>query len=422
MNIRENIETIRQDFPILEREMSGYPVDYLDSCATTLKPRAVIDEVVRYYTYLGANAHRGDYEMSAQVDYAFEGARKTMMEFIHASRKEEIVFTSGTTEGLNMVALMAIDQLLEKGDVIMTAETEHASSILPWQYCGCKKGIGTCYMHLTDEGRITIDNFKKSLDENPNTKVVMVAQVSNVLGYQVPVEEMGAICKERGILFVVDGAQAVAHTPVDVQKMNCDFYCFSGHKMCGPTGIGVLYGRFELLDKLTPVYFGGESNARYYKDCDTLILRRTPLKYESGTQPIEAALGMAAAARYLKKIGLENIHEYELFLKHHFLERAEKELKDKVKLYNATSESGIITFNVYDNGQLIFPQDMASFLSSKGIAVRSGQHCAKLMGDIIDAPGTVRASLYLYNSLEDVDRLVDALKEATVEKCLDIFF
>ncbi len=422
MNIRENIETIRQDFPILEREMSGHPVDYLDSCATTLKPHAVIDEVVRYYTYLGSNAHRGDYEMSAQVDYAFEGARKTMMEFIHASRKEEIVFTSGTTEGLNMVALMAIDQLLEKGDAIMTAETEHASSILPWQYYGCKKGIATCYMHLTDEGRITLDNFKKSLDENPNTKVVMVAQVSNVLGYQVPVEEMGAICKERGILFVVDGAQAVAHTPVDVQKMNCDFYCFSGHKMCGPTGIGVLYGRFELLDKLTPVYFGGESNARYYKDCDTLILRRTPLKYESGTQPIEAALGMAAAARYLKKIGLENIHEYELFLKRHFLERAEKELKDKVKLYNATSESGIITFNVYDNGQLIFPQDMASFLSSKGIAVRSGQHCAKLMGDIIDAPGTVRASLYLYNSLEDVDRLVDALKEATVEKCLDIFF
>lgn len=422
MNIEHNIEKIRADFPILKREMSNQPVDYLDSCATTLKPQQVIDEVVRYYTYLGANAHRGDYEMSAQVDYAFEGARKTMADYIHAARKEEIVFTSGTTEGLNTVALMVVKQLLKPGDAILTSETEHASSVLPWEQAGCEKGCPVKFMKLTEEGRITIENFKASLDENPDVKVVMVAQVSNVLGYPAPVEEMGRICHDRGILFVVDGAQSVAHMPIDVQKMQCDFFCFSGHKMCGPTGIGVMYGKFELLDKLTPVFFGGESNARYYKGCDTLILRKTPLKYESGTQPIEGVLGMAAAARYLKKIGLEDIHAYELSLKKHFLDRAEKELKDKIKLYNADSESGIITFNVYDKGQMIFPQDMASFLSSKGIAVRSGQHCAKLMGDIIDAPGTVRASVYLYNDINDVDRLVDAIKEATVEKCLDIFF
>lgn len=422
MNIEHNIEKIRADFPILKREMSNQPVDYLDSCATTLKPQQVIDEVVRYYTYLGANAHRGDYEMNAQVDYAFEGARKTMADYIHAARKEEIVFTSGTTEGLNTVALMVVKQLLKPGDAILTSETEHASSVLPWEQAGCEKGCPVKFMKLTEEGRITIENFKASLDENPDVKVVMVAQVSNVLGYPAPVEEMGQICHDRGILFVVDGAQSVAHMPIDVQKMQCDFFCFSGHKMCGPTGIGVMYGKFELLDKLTPVFFGGESNARYYKGCDTLILRKTPLKYESGTQPIEGVLGMAAAARYLKKIGLEDIHAYELSLKKHFLDRAEKELKDKIKLYNADSESGIITFNVYDKGQMIFPQDMASFLSSKGIAVRSGQHCAKLMGDIIDAPGTVRASVYLYNDINDVDRLVDAIKEATVEKCLDIFF
>lgn len=422
MNIEDNISTIRADFPILSREMSDHPVDYLDSSATTLKPKQVIDEVVRYYTYLGANAHRGDYEMSAQVDYAFEGARKTMADYIHAARKEEIVFTSGTTEGLNLVALMVVREMLKKGDVILTSETEHASSVLPWQQAGCEKGCPVEFIKPTAEGRITIENFKTALDEHPNTKVVMVAQVSNVLGYAAPVEEMGAICKEKGILFVVDGAQSVAHMPIDVQKMNCDFFCFSGHKMCGPTGIGILYGRYELLDKLTPVFFGGESNARYYKGCDTLILRKTPLKYESGTQPIEGAIGMAAAARYLKKIGLDEIHDWELKLRAHFMERANNELKDKIKIYNPDSESGIITFNVFDKGQMIFPQDMASFLSSKGIAVRSGQHCAKLMNEILNAPGTVRASIYLYNDFEDIDRLVDAIKEATVEKCLDIFF
>lgn len=422
MNIKENIEQIRAEFPILKRTMNGHPVDYLDSSATTLKPQCVIDEVVRYYTYLGANAHRGDYEMSAQVDHAFEGARKTMMEYIHAARKEEIVFTSGTTESLNMVALMVVREMLKEGDVILTSETEHASSILPWEQAGCEKGVKTKFMELTEDGRVTIENFQKALDENPNVKVVVIAQVSNVLGYAAPVEDMGKICHDKGILFVVDGAQSVAHLPIDVQKMNCDFFCFSGHKMCGPTGVGVLYGRFELLDKLTPVFYGGESNARFYKGCDTLVLRKTPLKYESGTQPIEGVMGMATAARYLKKIGLEDIHAYELELKKHFVERATKELKDKIKLYNADSPSGIITFNVYDKGQLIFPQDMASYLSSAGIAVRSGQHCAKLMGDIIKEPGTVRASLYFYNDLEDVDRLVDAIKDATVEKCLDIFF
>lgn len=422
MDIQKNIDEIRAQFPILKRKMNGFPLDYLDSSATTLKPKPVIDAVVNYYEYLGANAHRGDYQMSVQVDAAFEGARKIMQKYINAARPEEICFTSGATEALNEVAMMVVNDLLQPGDVVLSTETEHASNILPWQQAGFQKGVDVAFVPLNENGSFSLDNLKKMLDETENVKVITVAQVSNVLGFEAPVEEIGQICKERGILFVVDGAQSVAHLPIDVQKMNCDFFCFSGHKMCGPTGIGVMYGKFELLDKLTPVFFGGESNARYYKGCDTLILRKTPLKYESGTQPIEGVLGMAAAARYLKKIGLEDIHAYELSLKKHFLDRAEKELKDKIKLYNADSESGIITFNVYDKGQMIFPQDMASFLSSKGIAVRSGQHCAKLMGDIIDAPGTVRASVYLYNDINDVDRLVDAIKEATVEKCLDIFF
>lgn len=421
MDIREHIDEIRADFPILKREMSGHPLDYLDNCATTLKPKEVIDEVVRYYTYLGANAHRGDYEMSAQVDYAYEGARKTTAEFIHAARKEEIVFTSGTTEALNELALMITNQILQEGDVVLSTETEHASSILPWQQAGYDKKVSVDFIPLTEKGQLTVENFEKALEQHPNTKVVCFAQVSNVLGYAAPVKEITRAAHEHGIIVVVDGAQSIAHMPVDVQDLDVDFFCFSAHKMCGPTGIGVLYGKFEWLEKLHPVFYGGESNARYYK-YEKLVLKKTPFKYESGTQPIEGALGMAAAMRYINKLGKENIHQYELELKHHFLKRADEELKDKIIIYNRDAESGIITFNVYDNGKLIFPQDMASYLSSKGIATRSGQHCAKLMGDYIKAPGTVRASVYFYNTIEDVDRLVDAIKTATVENTLSIFF
>ncbi len=421
MDIQKNIDEIRAQFPILKRKMNGFPLDYLDSSATTLKPKPVIDAVVNYYEYLGANAHRGDYQMSVQVDAAFEGARKIMQKYINAARPEEICFTSGATEALNEVAMMVVNDLLQPGDVVLSTETEHASNILPWQQAGFQKGVDVAFVPLNENGSFSLDNLKKMLDETENVKVITVAQVSNVLGFEAPVEEIGQICKERGILFVVDGAQSVAHLPIDVQKMNCDFFCFSGHKMCGPTGIGVMYGKYELLDKLWPSIFGGESNARFNKNGD-LILKKPPMKFESGTQPIEGAIGMGAAATYIESIGRENIHAYELLLKQHFLDRADAELKDKIEIYNRDSKSGIITFNVYDKGQLIFPQDVASYLSSQGIAVRSGQHCAKLMGDVVKAPGTVRASLYFYNNLNDVDRLIEAIKETTFEKVLDIYF
>ncbi|MCF0259865.1 MAG: aminotransferase class V-fold PLP-dependent enzyme, partial [Erysipelotrichaceae bacterium] len=301
MNVKDHIEEIRQDFPILKREMNGWPLAYLDNSATTLKPQAVIDEVVRYYTYLGANAHRGDYEMSAQVDHAYEGARKTAANFIHAN-KEEIVFTSGTTEALNLLAMMITNQILKEGDAVLSTETEHASSILPWQQAGYDKKIAVDFIPLTEDGRLTPENFEKAIAEHPNTKVVCFAQVSNVLGYTAPVKEITKIAHEHGIIVVVDGAQSVAHMPVDVKDLDVDFFCFSGHKMCGPTGIGILYGKKEWLETLRPVIFGGESNARYYK-YEELVLKRSPFKYESGTQPIEGALGLAAAMRYISKIG-----------------------------------------------------------------------------------------------------------------------
>ena len=417
MEIKSNIQTIRADFPVLKRTMSDLPVCYLDNSATTLKPQSMIDAVVNYYSYLGANAHRGDYEMSAQVDQAYESARKTAQKFIHASRSEEIVFTSGSTEGLNIVASMLSKEVLKKDDVILSIVSEHASSILPWTEAGKQAGTKIEYIPLDEKGRVTVENFKKALHDK--VRVVSIAQVSNVLGYEAPIKEITKICHENNIIVVVDGAQSIAHLPVDVQDLDCDFFVFSAHKMCGPTGIGVLYGKYEWLERLTPIYFGGESNARFDKE-GNLILKNTPLKYESGTQPIEGAIGMAAAMDYLTKLGKENIHAYEVELKNYFLEKIKG--LDKIQVYNEDNQSGIITFNIFDQGKMIFPQDVASFFNTKGIAIRSGQHCAKLLGEVLHVPGTCRASLYFYNTFEDVDRLVEAIQEATFETCIDIFF
>jgi cysteine desulfurase / selenocysteine lyase len=412
-----DVNKIREDFPILKRTMSNKPLIYLDNGATTLKPKKVIDAVTDYYTYLGANAHRGDYEMSAQVDSAFEGARARAQKYLNAKHKEEIVFTSGTSEGLNLVALMVTEQLLHEGNVILSDESEHASSILPWMQASKKKGTKIDYIPLDEEGKITIENFKSVLTDQ--VKVVCVAMVSNVLGFIAPIKEMAKICREKGILLVVDGAQSTPHLDIDVQDLDCDFYCLSSHKMCGPTGVGVLYGKKELLDKLEPVFYGGESNARFDKGCN-LTLKETPLKYESGTQPIEGVIGMAAAMDYLDEIGKSNIHAHEVELKKYFIEKAHK--LGNIIIYNENSESGIVTFNVKDQDKVIFAQDVASYLNTFGIAVRSGQHCAKLLPEFLDTPGTCRASFYLYNTKDEVDALIEALKNATIENCVGIFF
>lgn len=410
-------EKIRKDFPILSRTMSGHPLIYFDNGATTLKPQPVIDAVVNYYTYLGANAHRGDYEMSAQVDSAYEGARKKTANYLNASCPEEIIFNSGSSEGLNQVALMLTQQMLEPGDVILSDESEHASSVLPWMHA-CKEHNYTLeYIPLDNEGKITVENFKKAL--HPKVKVVCLAQVSNVLGFTAPIKEIARLAHEQGALVVVDGAQSTPHLPIDVQDLDVDFFVFSAHKMCGPTGVGVLYGKKSLLDQLEPIFYGGESNARFNR-CGSLILKDTPLKYESGTQPIEGVLGLSAAIDYIESIGKENIHAYEMELKRYFIEKG-KQLGN-IHFYNENAESGICTFNVFDNGQMIPSQDVASYLNTKGIAVRSGTHCAKMLVDVLKVPGTCRASFYFYNTKDEIDRLIEALKEATLENCINIFF
>ena len=313
--------------------------------------------------------------------------------------------------------MMVTQQLLNEGDVILSDESEHASSILPWMQAGKKKGTKIDYIPLDEEGKITVENFKRVLTDK--VKVVAIAMVSNVLGFVAPVKEIAKICHERGILLVIDGAQSTPHLDIDVQDLDCDFYAFSAHKMCGPTGVGALYGKKKWLDQLEPIFYGGESNARFDKSC-SLTLKETPLKFESGTQPIEGVIGMAAAMDYLDSIGKENIHAHEVELKEYFLEKAKA--LGNIVVYNENARSGIVTFNVKDKDQMIFAQDVASYLNTFGIAVRSGQHCAKLLPDVLKTPGTCRASFYLYNTKEEVDQLIDALKNATVENCVSIFF
>lgn len=413
MEMRET----RKDFPILSREMSGRPLIYLDNGATTLKPQPVIDAVMNYYTYLGANAHRGDYEMSAQVDAAYEGTRKKTAAYLNARYPEEIIFNSGSSEGLNQVALMVSKQLLKPGDVVLSDESEHASSVLPWMQACKEYDLQLKYIPLDEEGKITVENFKKVM--TPEVKAVCLAQVSNVLGFEAPIKEITKIAHENGALVIVDGAQSTPHLNIDVQDLNVDFFAFSAHKMCGPTGVGVLYGKKELLDRLDPVYYGGESNARF-DACGMLILKETPFKYESGTQPIEGVLGLGAAIDYIQKIGKDKIHEYELELKRYFLEQTKD--MENIHFYNKNAKSGICTFNVYDGGKMIPAQDVASFLNTKGIAVRSGTHCAKMLVDVLHVAGTCRASFYFYNTKEEIDALVAALKQATLKNCIGIFF
>ncbi len=411
------VNEIRNQFSILQRSMSGEPLIYFDNSATTLKPKQMIDAVTNYYTYLGANAHRGDYEMSAQVDRAFEGARKRAQQFINAKHIEEVAFTSGSTQGLNEIALMVTRQYLHKGDVVLSDQGEHASSYLPWLQAGKSKGVNIDFIPLDEEGKITVENFVSVLSDR--VKVVALAQVSNVLGFEAPIKEITKICHERGILVVVDGAQSAPHIQIDVQDSDVDFFVLSAHKMCGPTGVGIMYGKKQYFDELEPVYYGGESNARYDME-GHLVLKDSPLKFESGTQPIEGAIGMAAAMDFLDEIGKDKIHAYEVELKEYFLEKV-KDL-DTIHIYNPSAKCGICTFNMFDQGKMIPAQDVASYLNTKGIAVRSGQHCAKLLPDVIDAFGTCRASFYIYNTKEEIDKFVDVLKTVTLENCVNIFF
>ena len=406
---------IRQDFAILDQVVNDEPLVYLDNAATTQKPQVVLDALMAYYHEDNANVHRGVHTLAERATAAYEASREKLRKFINAESTKEVLFTRGTTTGLNWVGRFA-EQVLEPGDEVVISIMEHHSNIIPWQEACKKTGAKLVYAYLKD-GQLDMEDLANKITEK--TKFVSLAQVSNVLGCINPVKEIAKLAHQVGAYMVVDGAQSAPHMAIDVQDLDCDFYAFSAHKMCGPTGVGALYGKKKWLDQLEPIFYGGESNARFDKSC-SLTLRETPLKFESGTQPIEGVIGMAAAMDYLDAIGKENIHAHEVELKEYFLKKAEA--LGNIVVYNENAKSGIVTFNVKDKDQMIFAQDVASYLNTFGIAVRSGQHCAKLLPEVLKTPGTCRASFYLYNTKEEVDQLIDALKNATVENCVSIFF
>lgn len=407
-----DVKKIRQDFPMLVKaDKSEHPVAYLDNAATTFKPQSVVDAVVRYYTEESVNIHRGDYDLSYQVSDEYEKARATIARFLNADEKE-VVFTSGASASLNLVAYGWGQTFLKKGDVILSSEAEHASNILPWMKAAEETGAVIEYIELTDEGELTVENFKKAIHDK--VKVVAIAHITNVLGFVAPIKEIAKIAHEYGALVSVDGAQSVPHIKSDVKDWDIDFLAFSAHKMCGPTGVGILYGKYHLLEEMKPFMLGGGSNARF-DICGNIQLKNAPFKFEAGTPAIEAVLGFKAAVEYLESVGMDNIEKAEHELRVYLVNELSK--MDHVIIYNPHAATGIVTINVKD----IFAQDVAVYLNSKGIAVRAGNHCAKILVELIKTGETVRISLNFYNTKEEVDRVIDALKTITLEQCIDLY-
>ena len=403
-----NVEDIRKDLPML----INYPERvYFDNGATTFKPYSVINAVNEFYTKNTSNVHRGDYDISFMVSNEYDETRKVVADFINCE-VNEVVFTSGATASLNQAAMYGLEHLKEN-DVILTTLSEHASSILPWFNVCSKTGAKIEYIKLDNEGKLDLDTFKTQMNEN--VKVVLIAHISNVLGHIHPIKEISKIVHDYNGVLIVDGAQSVPHIKVDVKDMGIDMLAFSAHKMCGPSGIGILYGRYDLLESMEPLIYGGGSNSRFLS-CGNLYLKETPYKFEAGTPNIEGILGLKQAILYLNKIGMDNIHEYEVKLKNYMIEKLSE--LDNIEIYNPHVDTSIISFNAKG----VFAQDAGSFLNSRNISVRSGNHCAKLLVDLINQNDTVRASMYFYNTFEEIDRFIEAAKDISLENAIDIFF
>lgn len=403
-----DVDKIRKDFPMFENNPD---LVYLDSAATSLKPQCVIDAVVDFYARHTSNVHRGDYRVAEINDKLYDGTRNLVAELIHCD-KDEVVYTHNVSHSLNQIAF-GLKPMLKKGDTVLITYAEHASNVLPWFALQKEIGINIEYIETDNEANITIDTFKKAMHEG--VKVVSVAEVTNVLGSIQPVKEMCEIAHSYGAYMIVDGAQSVPHMKVDVKDLDVDFLGFSAHKMCGPSGVGILYGKKKLLDAMEPVFYGGDMNARFNKDGE-MLLKDTPVKFEAGTPNIEGVIGTGAAIQYLLSIGLDNIHEYEKELRAYAIDKLSQ--LDNIEIINPDNLYGPIDFNAKG----VFAQDAAGFLASKNIAVRSGNHCAKILHNIIHTDQSIRASLYFYNTKEEIDRFVEACKEITLENCVGIFF
>ncbi len=393
-----NVAKLRNDFPVLK---DNPKLAYLDNSASTLKPYCVIEELDKYYNTLGVNVHRGVYKLSYLATDAYEEARAKIADFLHAEF-EEIVFTRGASAALNLVALSYGMSNLGPGDEVITTELEHHSSCMPWINVCNRTGATLKYVHLNKEGRITVEAFQSVLTER--TKVVAITYVSNVMGYITPLKEIIKLSHQKGAIVSVDAAQAVPHMPIDVKELDCDFLSFSGHKMCGPTGIGVLYGKSSLFAGMPPVEFGGDmaDDVNLYD----MTFKEAPYRFETGTPIIADAIGLGKAVEYISGIGLEEIGKYEYFLKEKALEELRK--IPNIIIYNETAETGIISFNIKG----VHPHDAASVFDNNDVCIRAGHHCAQHITKWLKTTGTVRASFYFYNTLEDVEKFVQSVKEA----------
>jgi cysteine desulfurase/selenocysteine lyase len=396
-----DIAAIRRDFPILHQTVNGKPLVYLDNAASSQRPKSVIEAISRYYEHDHANVHRGVHTLSQRATDAYEGARETIRRFINARDTKEIVFVRGTTEAVNLVAQSFLRPGFQPGDEILISALEHHANIVPWQMLREQVGAVLKVIPINDQGVVDFEAFEKLI--GPRTRLLALAHVSNALGTIVPVEDFIKVAKQHGVPVLLDGAQAIPHTAVDVQALGCDFYCFSSHKMLGPTGMGVLYGKRELLEKMPPWQGGGDMILSVSFEKTTF--NQLPWKFEAGTPHISGAIGLATAIDYLEQIGMDRIAAYE----HELLEYATERLSQLPGLHivgTAPEKAAVVSFTL--DG--IHPHDIGTILDTEGVAIRTGHHCAMPVMDFFKIPATARASMSFYNTRDEIDRLVAALE------------
>ncbi|HEC2155603.1 TPA: cysteine desulfurase [Staphylococcus delphini] len=398
-----NVEAIIKDFPILEQQVNGKRLAYLDSTATSQKPKQVIDALSDYYERYNSNVHRGVHTLGSLATDGYEGARETVRRFIHAKYFEEIIFTRGTTAAINMIAHSYGDANVREGDEIVVTQMEHHANLVPWQQLAKRQGATLKFIPMAEDGTITLEAVRETVSER--TKIVAIAHVSNVLGTINDIKAIAEIAHEHGAIISVDGAQSVPHMKVDVQDLNVDFYSFSGHKMLGPTGIGVLYGKREHLNQMEPTEFGGDMID--FVDLYDSTWTDLPTKFEAGTPLIAQAIGLQAAIEYIESIGFDAIHDHEHALTMYAYEQMSQ--IEGIDIYGPSKDkrAGIITFNLKD----VHPHDVATALDTEGVAVRAGHHCAQPLMKWLNVSSTARASFYIYNTKEDIDQLVEGLKQ-----------
>ncbi|ATO37963.1 cysteine desulfurase [Geobacillus thermodenitrificans] len=397
-----NVKEIRSLFPILHQQVNGHPLIYFDSAATSQKPLPVIEALDRYYREYNSNVHRGVHTLGTKATDAYEGAREKVRRFLNAKSAQEIIFTRGTTTALNLVASSYARANVKEGDEIVITYMEHHSNLIPWQQAAKQTGATLKYIPLQEDGTIDLKDVEATV--TPATKIVAIAHVSNVLGTVNPVREIARIAHDRGAVVVVDAAQSAPHMKIDVQELGCDFLAFSSHKMCGPTGVGVLYGKRELLEQMEPIEFGGEMID--FVELYDSTWKELPWKFEGGTPIIAGAIGLGAAIDFLEQVGLDAIAAHEHELAQYALERLAD--IEGVTVYGPKERAGLVTFNI----EGVHPHDVATVLDAEGIAIRAGHHCAQPLMKWLNVTATARASFYLYNTKEEIDTFIAALQKA----------